>query len=755
MNQSRSLAWVSLVHMSALLACTNLQAQAGARDAATDDHIEKRIAKLLAQMTLEEKTGQLTQATGGQPQDTNPEKNKILDEERFAGIRAGAIGSFLNAHGAEYTNKLQRVAVGESRLKIPLVFANDVIHGYRTIFPIPLGETASWDPAIAELAAKVAADEASSAGTHWTFAPMVDVARDPRWGRIAEGAGEDPYLGSVMARARVRGFQGNDLAAPDTVLACAKHFAAYGAAEGGRDYNTVDMSLQTLWDIYLPPFKACVDEGVGSLMSAFNEVNGIPATANAYLLDTILRKKWQFPGIVVSDWESIEEMVDHGYSKSESMAGEQAIIAGVDMDMSSFAYKDLLAESVRHGRVDESIVDEAVRRVLRTKFKLGLFERPYADPDRERKTILSSKNREIARDVARHSIVLLKNEDRTLPLNDSVSSIAVIGPLADSKKDVLGTWVPIGKPDDAVTVLEGIRSRAGKGTSVHHAKGCDVRGGQRDGIAEAVALARKCDVVLLVVGESEDMSGEAHCRTSLDIPDIQKELIKAVHATGVPTAMILMNGRPMSIGWSTENMAAILETWHLGVECGHAVADVVFGDFNPGGKLPVTFPRTVGQIPIHYNHKRTGRPPQTQGRWSSKYLEVPSSPLYPFGYGLSYTTFAYSNLSIGERSISPDGELRVSAIVTNTGDREGDEVVQLYVRDLFGSATRPVRELKGFQRITLQPEESRAISFTLPAHELGFHNEALNYVVEPGEFQLWIGPNSTEGLEGSFAIAAK
>ncbi|MHC4064004.1 MAG: glycoside hydrolase family 3 N-terminal domain-containing protein [Planctomycetota bacterium] len=722
--------------------------------ARTAPRIEQRVEALLQQMTIDEKLGQLTQQSGGEIQDDNPEVLKNKQEELYAPIREGKVGSFLNAHGAEYTNKLQRVAVEESRLGIPLIFGNDVIHGYRTIFPIPLGEASSWDPQLVLRAARVAAQEASAAGTHWTFAPMVDICRDPRWGRIAEGAGEDPYLGSVMAAARVRGFQGGDLAAADTILACAKHYVAYGGAEGGRDYNTVDVSKQTLREVHLPPFKAAVDAGVGTLMSAFNEVNGVPASANPFTLRRILREEWGFDGFVVSDWASIAEMVTHGFAVDRADAAEKGIAAGVDMDMVSLCYRTHLADSVRQGTISEATVNEAVRRVLRAKLRLGLFERPYTDPQRARSVLLSAKNRALAREVARKSIVLLKNEGSLLPLSDKIGSLAVIGPLADSRKDPLGTWAALGRPEDVVTILEGIKKRVSAKTRVHYAQGSAVEGTATDGIAEAVAITSKSDAVVLVVGESADMSGEAHCRSSLDLPQVQQQLVRAVHATGVPLVVVLMNGRPMSIGWISANVPAILNTWHLGVECGNATADVLFGDFNPGGKLPATFPRSVGQVPVHYAHKNTGRPPSSD-RYTSKYIDLPPTPLFPFGYGLSYTEFQYGNLLVSPDKIGPGGRITVSVDLKNIDDRKGDEVAQMYIRDLTGSMTRPVRQLKGFRRVTLKPGEKKTLTFSLAYDDLGFYNRHVKYVVEPGLFKVWVGPSSAEGLEGRFEVLTK
>jgi beta-glucosidase len=716
-----------------------------------DDAVERRVEALVREMTLEEKLGQLTQKLGNEGQEGDPAGRGRKMEELLELARSGKVGSFLGAHDADYTNRLQRAAVEGTRLHVPLLLGNDVIHGYRTIFPIPLAEAAAWDPGLAERSARVAAAEARAAGTHWTFAPMVDVCRDPRWGRVAEGAGEDPYLGSLYAAARVRGFQGRDLADPDAVLACAKHFAAYGAAEGGRDYNSVDVSERTLREVYLPPFHAAVEAGVGSVMTAFNEIGGVPATANPLTLDRILRREWGFQGLVVSDWTSIPEMVTHGFARDDAQAAELAIRAGVDLEMSSTTYRDHLGKAVRAGKLSEQVIDTAVRRVLRAKGALGLFDRPFADPERERRELLSDGHRRAAREVAQRSIVLLKNDRDVLPLGEKVRSVAVIGPLADSRTAPLGTWSAFGRPEDVVSVLAGVTARAPAGTAVRHARGCDLDGGSKEGFAEAVRLAKGSDVALLVVGENEDLTGEGHSRSSLDLPGVQNELVQAVHATGTPVVVLLMGGRPLSVPWAAEHVPAILETWHLGVEHGRAVADVLFGDFNPGGKLPITFPRTVGQVPIYYNHKNTGRPP-TAERYTSRYVDLPSTPLYPFGFGLSYTRFAYSNLRLSAAEVGPRDGLTVTVDVENAGGRPGDEVVQLYVRNRVADVTRPVKELKGFRRVTLRPGEKAAIALTFSGDELRYYDQGMRSVVGPGRYDVWVGPSSAEGLHGEFEV---
>ncbi|MDH5702843.1 MAG: beta-glucosidase BglX [Aigarchaeota archaeon] len=702
--------------------------------------ISKRVEDLLGRMTLKEKIGQTCQYSE-------------FSEKYEALIKGGKVGSFLNVYGAENTNKAQKNAVEHSRLGIPLIFGLDVIHGYSTIFPIPVGLASSWDPDVVRRAASVAAIEASSEGIHWTFAPMVDIARDPRWGRIAEGAGEDPYLGSAMARAAVEGFQGNNLADPNTIVACPKHYVAYGGAEGGRDYNTVDISERVLREIYLPPFKAAViDARAGTIMSAFNDLNGVPASANLHTLTGILREEWGFDGFVVSDWNSIGELINHGIAGTLEEAAKEAVNAGVDMDMQGDVYQKSLAKLVKEGHVSQRTIDRAVKRILRIKFMLGLFERPYVDPTHAGKIIQSKENIEAALEAARRSIVLLKNEGDLLPLKKDVRSVGIIGPLADDHTAPLGSWSCQGNPKDVVTVLDGIKSRVSPETKVLYAKGCDFEGTSTEGINEAIEIAKEADVVIVVVGESAEMSGEAACRASLDLPGVQEELVRAICKTGIPVVQVLMNGRPLSISWSAEHVPAILEAWFPGIQGGNAVADVIFGDYNPGGRLPVTFPRTVGQVPIYYNHKNTGRPPSPD-RWTSKYLDIPSTPLFPFGHGLSYTSFEYSKLQIRPRKVGPASKIKVSVEVKNIGDRKGDEVVQLYMRDVVASVTRPVRELKGFKRITLESGEKRTVSFTLAWEQLSFINRNLKRVVEPGAFNVMVGRSSGDiQLTDSFDV---
>ncbi|HJQ35093.1 MAG TPA: beta-glucosidase BglX [Pyrinomonadaceae bacterium] len=772
-----------LARLALALALLLPQAAAVRAQRRNDADTERRINELIARMTLEEKLGQLQQQGGENAGKANP--------NLFEEARAGRLGSTLGVRGARNTNELQRAALEGSRLKIPLIFGFDVIHGYRTVFPIPLGEAASWDPSAAETSASVAAAEARAVGLHWTFAPMVDIARDARWGRIAEGSGEDPFLGAAMARARVRGFQGTDYSRPDKVVACAKHYVAYGAAEAGRDYNTVDISERTLRETYLPPFKAAVDAGVGTLMSAFNEISGVPASGNPFTLTDVLRGEWKFDGFVVSDYESVREMLNHGMPADEAEAASMGLNAGVDMEMVSRLYNLHGAELLKDGRLTQATLDEAVRRILRIKFRAGLFDKPYADEARESAVLLSRENMAASRSVAARSIVLLKNERETLPVNKNIKTLAVIGPLSDDPLNPLGSWSGDGRPENTVTLLEGIKAKVSPQTRVLHAKGvaidgrgvtgnyddppvaANAAGGTNvarsggidpsrmaatpvgpDAFDEAVRVAREADFVVLAVGETAAMSGEAASRTSLDLPGRQLELIQAVHQTGKPYAVVLMNGRPLTINWLAENSPAVLEAWQPGSQAGNAVADVLFGDVNPGGHLPVTFPRAVGQEPLYYNHKNTGRPP-TEQKYTSKYLDVPVTPLYPFGHGLSYTQFRLSDLRLSATSINTDGKLDVSVEVENTGRRAGDEVVQLYIRDVASTVTRPVRELKGFERVTLKPGEKRRVTFTLTPEHLGFYDRRMRFGVEPGAFKVFVGDSSVGGLEAGFDVVTR
>ncbi len=691
----------------------------------------QNLDSLLARMTLEEKLGQLNLLSA----------NGRASPQQMELLRAGKLGGLFNVIGAENTTPVQRIAVTESRLKIPLLFGLDVIHGYRTIFPIPLGEASSFDPDAAEATARAAGQEAAAFGINWTYAPMVDIARDPRWGRIAEGSGEDPYLGSLMAAARVRGFQQN-------IFATAKHFAGYGAAEAGREYNETEISQRTMREIYLPPFKAAVDAGVASLMSAFNDIAGVPASGNAWLTDTVLHREWGFKGFVVSDWTSVAELINHGVAGSQAEAGRRALTAGVDMDMQSGIYVDSLAALVRATRIPMPVVDSAVMRILRAKTRLGLFRDPY----RPRTAPPTSEIRSLARRVAGESIVLLKNERSLLPLDPKSGTIAVIGPLADNKEEPLGPWHTQGQAADVVTVLQGIKAKVPAAPQMLYAQGSGIEDSSTAGFAAAVAAARQAKVAILVLGERGDMSGEAASRSSLDLPGVQQQLLEAVAATGTPVVLVLMNGRPLILPWASDHVPAIVETWFLGVEAGNAIADVLFGDVNPSARLPVTFPRVLGQVPLYYNHRNTGRPPDVNNKFSSKYLDVPVTPRYPFGFGLSYTTFGYGSLKLSMTRARVSDTVTATVTVANTGSREGTEVVQLYVRDEVASVSRPVRELKGFKRVTLKPGESRAVDLRVAVRDLWFYGLDMKRVVEPGTFRVYVGPNSAEGLEERFEV---
>ncbi len=731
-----------------------------------DPQIENRIDSLLEKMTLEEKVGQLNQYSASFDI-TGPAPATGRERVRYEQIRSGLVGSMLNVTGAAATRQAQELAVENSRLGIPLIFGFDVIHGYQTMFPIPLAEAASWDLAAIESAARIAASEAAAAGIHWTFAPMVDIARDARWGRIMEGAGEDPYLGARVAVARVRGFQGADLDATDTLAACAKHYAGYGLAEAGRDYNTVDISEQTLRNVVLPPFKAAVDAGAATLMNSFNEIGGVPTTASAFLQRQILKREWGFEGFVVSDWGSIGELVQHGFAADLRQAAKLAITAGSDMDMESMAYVEHLANLVESGEIDDGLIDDAVRRILRVKFQLGLFDDPYrySDPERERGTVMSEAHLAAARDVARKSIVLLKNDRRVLPLNASTGTIAVIGPLAADKDAPLGSWRGRAVTDSAVSLLEGIQAAVGPEVEVRYAEGAKLAVGERSflheltlnaddtsGFAAAVDAARGADTVVIVLGEDAFQTGEGRSQADIGLQGVQQKLLEQVWAVNQNVAVVLMNGRPLALGWMAERVPAIVEAWHLGSQAGHAIADVLFGTYNPSGKLPVSFPRHVGQEPLYYNAKNTGRPEGTGMVFWSHYTDVPNTPLFPFGHGLSYTTFDYSELRLSSNTLSIDDALEVSVKVTNTGGRAGSEVVQLYVRDLVGSFTRPVKELKGFQKIELGPGESRRVDFTLKTDDLAFHTAAGRWQAEPGDFRVFVGTSSVEVQEAGFKL---
>lgn len=714
--------------------------------------IDEKVNALLAKMTLREKIGQLNQYTG----DMDATGPVTSSGSKLEEIKNGGVGSMLNVRGAKLTREMQQAAM-QSRLKIPMLFGQDVIHGYRITFPIPLAEAASWDLDAIEKSARIAATEAAASGIHWTFAPMVDIARDPRWGRVMEGAGEDPYLGSLIAKARVKGFQGKGLGNLDAVMACAKHFAAYGAAIGGRDYNTVDMSERTLWEVYLPPFKAAVDAGAATFMNSFNTLNGIPATGNSYLQRDILKGKWNFGGFVVSDWGSIGEMVAHGYVKDNYEAADAAIHAGSDMDMESRSYIKNLETLVKDGRVKEDLIDDAVRRILRKKFELGLFDDPYrfSNEQREKKTLNKPEFLAAARDVARKSIVLLKNENQVLPLSKDLKSIALIGPLVKAEKDMQGFWsIDWGKEDHLVSLYEGIQQQAGK-TKLLYASGCSISDTSKSGFAEAVNIAKQADVVVMAMGERYDMSGEAKSRANIHLPGVQEDLIQAVQATGKPLVVLLMAGRPMVFNWTAEHVPAIVYTWWLGSQAGNAIADVLYGAYNPSGKLPMSFPRTEGQIPVYYNYFNTGRPQMNDKDilYKSGYIDMANSPCYAFGYGLSYTTFEYSDLKLSSTNITGSDSVSVSFTLKNTGNRAGEEVAQLYLRDVVAMPVRPVKELKDFQKIMLKPGESKTVTFIINKEKLSFYNEKIEWITQPGEFQVMIGGSSDNiKLQSSFNL---
>jgi beta-glucosidase len=705
---------------------------------------QRFVDSLLAVMTLDEKLGQIDQRTASDYAST-PDTLAAL-------IRRGAVGSLMDAIGADTTRALQRIAVEQSRLHIPLLFADDVIHGLRTVFPIPLGEAASWNPALAEGAAHVAATEAAANGIAWTYAPMVDIARDPRWGRIMEGAGEDPFLGAAFAAARVRGFQGDDLRSPTSIAATAKHFVAYGAAEGGRDYNGGDVSERGLREVYFPPFHAAVCAGVQTVMAGFNEIAGVPSHANHWLLTDVLRGEWHFDGAVVSDWNGVVELIPHGVAADRAAAGALALHAGVDIDMVSGVYSGELATLVRSGRVSQREIDDAVRRVLRLKYRLGLFSDPYhgASAAREKAVTLSAEHRAAARQAARESIVLLENRGNVLPLARDVGTIAVIGELADDSASTIGSWAARANPADAVTMLAGIRAAVSPKTRVLYARGASPTSDDTTGIAEAVRVARQASVAILVIGESREMTGEASSRASLDLPGAQLRLVQAVQATGVPIVAVLMNGRPLAISWLHDHVPAILETWYGGVEAGNATADVLFGAYNPGGKLPVTFPRATGQVPLYAAHRNTGRPPSAENSYTSKYLDLPWTPLYPFGYGLSYTTFTSGAPTLNAKVLRPGESLDAAVDVTNTGTVAGDEVVQLYIRDDVASVARPVQELRGFQRVHLDPHETRTVHFTIDEQALAFYDTSMSRVVEPGTFTVLVGGDAAHASRAQF-----
>lgn len=709
------------------------------------DNLVQRVDSVLKMMTLEEKIGQMNLLTSDW-EVTGP----TLRNDYIEFIKSGRVGNIFNAHTAAYTRSLQKIAMEETRMKIPLLFGYDVIHGHKTIFPISLGESASWDLEAIEMGARTAAEEAAASGIHWTFAPMVDISRDPRWGRISESAGEDTYLGSEIAKARVKGFQGTNLTDVNTILACAKHFVAYGAAQAGRDYHTVDMSDRVLRDVYLPPFKAALDAGVATFMTSFNELDGIPASGNKYLLDQILRKEWGFKGFVVTDYTSLNEMIPHGVAANLKEAAALSANAGVDMDMQGLAYDEYLAQLVKEGKVSEKRIDDAVRLILEMKFRLGLFDDPYryCNEELEKQVILSKENLEKARDVARKSFVLLKNDKQLLPLSKD-KRIALIGSLADSKIDMMGSWYAAGNAENVTTILEELKNQK---VEVSYAPGCDVESPDKSGFPAALAAARSADVVVMIMGEKGNMSGEAASRSDITVPGVQTELLAALKSTGKPVVVLLANGRPLALEKEFALADAMLEIWFPGTQAGQAVADVLLGAYNPSGKLPATFPRSVGQIPLFYNMKNTGRPMLEDQKYTSKYLDIPNSPLFPFGYGLSYTSFDYSDITLSKPEINGNESLEITVSVSNSGNYDGYEVVQLYIQDLVGSVTRPVKELKGFRKVWIKKGDTIKVSFTLSAKDLAFTRADNTWGSEPGDFKVFVGSNSRDTKSADFKL---
>ncbi len=727
--------------------------------------IEERITLLMKEMTLEEKVGQMNQYNGFWDV-TGPSPKGGSAETKYEHLRKGWVGSMLTVRGVKEVRAVQKIAVEETRLGIPLIIGFDVIHGYKTLSPIPLAEAASWDMDAIKKSASVAADEASASGINWTFGPMVDISRDARWGRVMEGAGEDPYLGSKVATARVKGFQGDDLAAVNTIAACAKHFAAYGFAESGKEYNTVDISNATLYNTVLPPFKAATDAGVRTFMNSFNILNGVPATGNSFLQRDILKGKWKFDGFIISDWASIKEMISHGYAKDGADAAMKAVVAGSDMDMESHLYVAELVNLVKQGKVKESFVDDAVRRILRVKFELGLFDDPYryCDENREKATIGNKANNDAVLDMAKKSIVLLKNQGNLLPLKKSGQKIALIGALASDKNSPLGSWRIASQDNSAVSVLEGMQQY--KGNQLTYEKGTDVTLGKtafvdelvfnttdQSGFEAAKKVAGQADVVIMVLGEHGFQSGEGRSRTNLDLPGNQQQLLEEIYKVNPNIVLVLNNGRPLALPWAAEHIPAIVEAWHLGTQTGNAVAQVLYGDYNPSGKLPMSFPRNVGQCPIYYNYFNTGRPIDSDKNvfWSH-YSDVEKTPLFPFGFGLSYTTFDYKNLKIGKSAYTKGETVIVTVDVANTGNYDGKEVVQLYIHDKVASLARPVKELKGFELVEIKKGTTKTITFSLTEKELGFYDNDGNYLVEPGTFSIMVGGSSEKVLETEFEL---
>lgn len=743
------------------------QAQQSKQAVAEKAKMDKFVAGLMARMTMDEKIGQLNLPAIGFDV-TGPLVSQDVDKK----IKSGLVGGVFNTYTPEAVRKLQDMAVKETRLGIPLIFGYDVIHGHKTIFPVPLALACTWDMALIEQSARIAAQEASADGLNWTFSPMVDIARDPRWGRVAEGAGEDPWLGSQVAKAMVKGYQGDDLKKNNTILACVKHFALYGGAEAGRDYNTVDMSLEKMYNEYLPPYLAAFNAGAGSAMSSFNEINGVPATANKWLMTDLLRKQWGFGGFVVTDYTAINELIEHGVGKDLKEVSAQALNAGIDMDMVGEGFLIHTKTLIKEGKVTPKILDDACRRILEAKYKLGLFDDPYRyiNEDRAKNEILTPENRKAARIIAENSMVLLKNEKQLLPLDPKLS-IALIGPLANNQRELIGNWSAAGDWNKSVSVFSGIKSLLGNSSKVFYAKGCnlltdraflasisgdasvDARSDD-EMINEAYHIAAQADVVVAVLGEPAGLSGEAASRTEIGLPGRQLELLQTLLKTGKPVVLVLMSGRPLTLEFEAANVPAILEAWLGGTETGNAVAEVLFGKYNPSGKLAMTFPVNVGQIPIYYNHKNTGRPyvGNRNDKYKSRYLDVENAPLFPFGFGLSYTTFSYADLKLDKQKLTSNGTLNVSVTLTNTGKYDGTEVAQLYIRDLVGSITRPVKELKGFQKVFLKSGESRTINFSLTPADLAFYNNNLQLNAEAGDFKIFVGTNSESCLEGSFEL---
>lgn len=715
-----------------------------------DKEIERRVDSVFQLMTLEEKVGQMAQYSCNWDI-TGP----VMSDDYESLLKKGLVGSMFNAYTVDGVRKMQEMALSESRLKIPVLFGYDVIHGYRTIFPMPLAESCSWDLERMRQSAAIAADEASASGIAWTFAPMVDIGRDARWGRVMEGAGEDPYLGSLVAKARVEGFQGgsdwHSLSEVNTVLACCKHFAAYGAAEAGRDYNTAELSENTLMNYYMPPYQAAREAGVATYMASFNEINGVPSTGNKWLMTDLLRNQWGFNGFVVTDYTGMNELVAHSIVNNEKEAGELAANAGIDMDMNGAIYSKYLVESVKEGKVPEAQIDRAVKSILEMKFLLGLFDDPYRylDNEREKNTIMKPEYLQAAREAAARSIVLLKNKNNFFPIaKDKSLTIALIGPMVKDKINQNGEWAGRGVREESASLFEGLTEKY-KGTNVRflYAEGCDLLTDDRSKFAQAIAVARQADVILAAMGEDFNWSGEAACRTNIQLPGAQQALLKELKKTGKPLGLLVVNGRPLDLSWEDENVDAILEAWYLGTMAGHGMADVISGDYNPSARLTMSFPRNVGQVPIYYNHKPTGRPlpveaPETD--YKSKYVDSPNSPLYPFGYGLSYTTFSVSNLKLDQESFSKGGKINATVEVANTGNCDGELVVQMYIRDVAGSVTRPVKELKGFEKVALKAGEKKQVSFTIDESLLAFYGIDMKKKAEPGDFIVWVGQSSAD-----------